>query len=31
MLGFVEVYREKDGVRQADGSFEDIIHLVKSL
>jgi ribosomal protein S18 acetylase RimI-like enzyme len=31
VLGFVEVYREKDGVGHEDGSFEDIIHLVKYL
>jgi GNAT superfamily N-acetyltransferase len=30
-VGYVEMFREKDGVRQPDGSFDDVIYLVKHL
>ena len=30
-VGYEEVYREKDGVRHLDGTFDDVIHLVKYL
>lgn len=30
-VGYEEMYREKDGVRHADGTFDDVIHLVKHL
>jgi L-amino acid N-acyltransferase YncA len=30
-VGYQEVYREKEGVRHFDGTFEDVIHLVKYL
>jgi RimJ/RimL family protein N-acetyltransferase len=30
-VGYEECYREKDAVRHADGTFEDVIHLVKYL
>lgn len=30
-VGYVEMYREKDGMRQADGSYDEVIHLVKHL
>ena len=30
-VGYVEMFRETDGVCHADGSFDDVIHLVKYL
>jgi GNAT superfamily N-acetyltransferase len=30
-VGYVEMFRETNGVRHADGSFDDVIHLVKYL
>ena len=30
-VGYEEVYREKDGVRHLDGTFDDVVHLVKHL
>ena len=30
-VGYIEMFRETDGVRHADGSFDDVIHLVKYL
>lgn len=30
-VGYEEAYREKDGVRHLDGSFDDVIHLIKQL
>lgn len=30
-VGYVEMYHEKDAIRHIDGSFDDLIHLVKYL
>ena len=30
-VGYLEMFREKDGVRHLDGTFDDLIHLVKYL
>ena len=30
-VGYIEMFREKDAVQHADGSFDDVIHLVKYL
>lgn len=30
-VGYVEAWREKDGVQHADGTFDDVLHLVKYL
>lgn len=30
-VGYTEMFRETDGVRHADGSFDEVIHLVKYL
>lgn len=30
-VGYIEMFRETDGVQHADGSFDDVIHLVKYL
>ena len=30
-VGYIEMFREKDGVQHLDGTFDDLIHLVKYL
>ncbi len=30
-VGYIEMYTEKDGIKHPDGSYDDLIHLVKYL